>query len=194
MQANPCVRWLLVAFCIPASAALAQQERRPPAAPSELHFETYCNPISRSEPVAEIQWIATSEQIAQQQLDVTVFHDGFRRGLFVTVQPARAGASFAAPAPPRVVAVDRRRIDTIPGLQNLKVVDIATPDAPSRGNLRSRVQLFRSRPWVVIRVQGLEPGLRYFWRLWPAASDQPSGAFLAPVCPADEGLGRRPGR
>jgi hypothetical protein len=174
-------------FVVPLLWTAAFGQRFEPA-PVELHFESYCDPASPGQSFAELQWVATPEQVAQQQLDVTVYNDGFQRGMFRTVQPSAGGRSFALPGPPRVVLQERKFIEPIPGLQNLTLVDVATSGGPPRTDLRLRARLLIPSS-VVVRVQGLQSGIRYFWRVWPAVSDRPGMSFVGPICPVDQAPG-----
>jgi hypothetical protein len=132
-----------------------------------------------NQPAANPQ--ALSAGMASQRLDVTTFKDGFSRGVFAQLAPIRENQPFGlAPA---------ASASAVPSLRGLSVTRVTTlqeqlssgaPNAtgalmpPSASNDPARV--------AVVEVEGLEPGLNYYWRRTP---DGPVVRCQAPVCPSD---------
>jgi len=181
----------------PASAPAASQPvaAQPALASEEPRCVMSCSATKPRTAVAEISWPlaqraasrqALTDGLSQQTLDVTTYKDGFTSGIFVQVSPVRAAQPFASrTAQPPVSA---------PSLQSLIVTRVDTlqdrlatgasrtaPElmSPSAGNDAGRV--------VVVEIEGLEPGLNYYWRRTPGG---PVARCQAPVCPFD-GPGRR---
>ncbi len=177
----------------PAAGAVTPQATGAPAV-IEPACQMACSPDKPRTAVASISWSvaqpvtdpqALSAGVTQQSLDVTTFKDGFQRGAFAQLTPGvnRTFAFRAAPAQP----------SNLPGLTGLSVTRVATlqdriatrPGAdrelmpPAANNDPNRV--------VVVEIQGLEPGLNYYWRRSP---EGPVVRCQAPICPSDS-RGRR---
>jgi hypothetical protein len=153
-----------------------------------------CSPDKPRTAVASISWSvaqpvtnpqALSAGVAEQRLDVTTFKDGFQNGAFAQLTPdANQAFTFRAA---------RAQPSNLPGLTGLSVTRVATlqdrmttrPGADrelmpqSASNDPTRV--------VVVDIEGLEPGLNYYWRRSPQG---PVVRCQAPVCPSDS-RGRR---
>jgi hypothetical protein len=148
----------------PAPQELAQKE--PPKV--GLQVDVTCSLTKLRTPVARVSWRTTKAALASERLEVTVYKDGFKSGAFATLSPVRVEQKF-----------DLTRLEKIigprpPGM-NLVVTSIQSPpqkDAPP-----------------VVEVEGLEPGLNYFWRVLRGApgAEQPSEVVRsrARACPAD---------
>ena len=134
------------------------------------------------QPVANPQ--ALSSAMSDQPFQVTTFKDGFNRGAFAQLTP-RENQSFAFSA--RGAAPS-----ALPGLGDLSVTKVSSlqervsspnPGAfaqpPANAADPSRV--------VVVEIDGLEPGLNYYWRRTPTG---PVVRCHAPVCPVDGRGGR----
>ena len=176
-----------------AAAAVTPQATGAPAG-IEPACQMTCSPDKPRTAVASISWSvaqpvtnpqALSAGVAEQTLDVTTFKDGFQSGSFAQLTPGanRTFAFRAAPAQP----------SNLPGLTALSVTRVATlqdriaarPGAdrelmpPAANNDPNRV--------VVVEIEGLEPGLNYYWRRSPQG---PVVRCQAPICPSDS-RGRR---
>jgi len=172
------------------SAASQPAGAEQPATGDEPQCVTSCSTEKARTVVASISWPldqpaaspeALSAGIASQRLEVTTFKDGFARGVFAQVSPVRENQTFGlAPSSPQT---------TVPSLRDLSVTRVATlqqrissgaPNAtaglipPGAANDPSRV--------VVVEIEGLEPGVNYYWRRTPTG---PVARCQAPVCPAD---------
>jgi len=119
-------------------------------------------------------------KVQQQGLEVTVYGDGFERGLFATVPVIRPKALFRLQPSAPVV-----RTKKIPGLEKLVITDVATRvDKPSQSFLLTQPPLASTAEgeWVMVRLEGAEPGLAYSYRV-------PGGGSVvtcqAVVCPVD---------
>ena len=152
----------------------------------DLICVTYCSATAPRTPVAEIRWVVANQPASaenlrkaagQQSVDAAVNEDGFDRGRFVrlsTVAPqARFGPAGAAPATP------------LPGLGNLSVSAVGSSQEPS-GALRLATPPEGGQENVVLQVQGLRPGLNYYWRVRAAAGGDTRVVMCrAPICPSD---------
>jgi hypothetical protein len=175
-----------------------QPSRPPGPAP---RFEVYCDPLVPGRPVAEIQWpVATGGELgarelaallSRQSLEVTVYKEGFARGLFKTVQPAAGGQLTLGPPAARAPASAGTAVG-IQALQNLVVADLATTRQPLGSRFRMRGRGAPDHASAIVRIEGLEPGMRYFWRVSSPGASLPTFSFLAPACPVD--TARPPGR
>jgi hypothetical protein len=149
-------------------------------------FETYCSRTQPGSSVAEVQWPLAKPSgetkldtvVQQQVLDVTVYKDGFTRGLYKTVKPGVANPQFLLFKP--------QETQQIPGLQNLKLTQFATSQEQPKQGLR---MLMRPMPGAqasgVAKLEGLEPGMKYFVRISSPDLGQKTVSFTAPVCPVD---------
>lgn len=136
--------------------------------PLEFACEVSCSRTELRTAQAQLSWQASaaSVDLTQQVLEVTVFKDGFQRGLQARLVPTEGAQKFSLSA----------LAATALSQTSLTRLDVAGIEIASTG----RVQ---------IRVKGLEPGLNYFWRLQSADGFTTlSGPVRsqAPTCPADE--------
>lgn len=154
-----------------------------------------CSPDKPRTVVAEISWPmpqraasrqALTEGVAQQTLDVTTFKDGFSSGAFAQLSSVRENARFAS----RAAQPD----PTAASLQALSVTRVRTlQDRIASGASRSATELMSptanddASRVVVIEIEGLEPGLNYYWR---RTAGGPVVRCQAPVCPFDSRGGR----
>jgi hypothetical protein len=160
----------------------------------DLVCEAYCNPVTPGVSVVEVRFAVPGgpapaaklrAAAATQDIEASVYEDGFERGLFVRLPSVSPEAKFAAP--PGV-----KPVQTIPGLDRLVVRAVATSEDPP-GGLRL-AQPGDAAPagaaGVVLQVQGLQPGMNYYWRVRPQPQSEPQVVMCrAPICPADK---RRP--
>jgi len=145
--------------------------------------ESYCSQTEPGVSVAEVQWPLASTagadlgRVAQQQvLDVTVYKDGFDRGLYKTVKPGTQKREFRLFKPqPR----------TIPGLQNLRLTQFATSQEAPKEGLRMLMRPMPGQQSADAKLEGLEPGMKYFVRVSSPDAAPKTVSFIAPICPVD---------
>jgi len=153
----------------------------------DLVCVTYCSPTEPGTPVAEIKWVvsnqpATAETLRKaataQSVEAAVNEDGFERGRFVRLSSVAPQARFAPAAPQPGAA-------PLPGLGNLSVGTVASSQEPGAA-LRLASPSEGGRENVVLQVQGLRPGLNYYWRVRAATPGQTQVVMCrAPICPSD---------
>ncbi len=139
------------------------------AADERLRVEVTCSHDKARTPVARLHWSGARAVLAAGELEATVFKDGFERGIYAAAPPLEERAAFAL--------FDQRKERTYraPGLE-LRITKISTEREARTG-----------REGTVVEVEGLEPGLNYFWRIRVAEGEYSAVArTLAPVCPVDE--------
>lgn len=152
--------------------------------------EAYCSPTKPGTALVELKWRVSNRRMsqpelsaraAQQDVEVTVYRDGFERGLFARLPSVAPRARFTV-APQAATAGQ-----AIPGLAKLTVTDVVTSRDTNRPD---RMRLFSpaadDTEFVVTQIEGLEPGLNYYWRL-PSVVDgqRPVVTSAGPVCPVD---------
>ncbi|HXD32554.1 MAG TPA: hypothetical protein VN643_15640 [Pyrinomonadaceae bacterium] len=168
----------LFLFLFLAAATSGQTRRRfrqTPAPAPNFECRTFCSPDKLRTPVMELVWRASQASLAAERVEVTVYKDGFAKGVYVSVG-ASQGQSAALTT--RNTAQDDR---LPPALKKLVVVDSAS---------------LSTRPGMAtIQIEGLEPGLNYFWRVVSGSNRLVAGGAVrckAPVCPADMQPGQKP--
>ena len=152
---------------------------------SQPRFEAYCSRTEPGDSVAEVQWPlptpptgqSLSAMVQQQVLDVTVYKDGFDRGLFKTVKPGSQQPQFAAPQP--------REGPEIPGLQNLKLTQFATSQEQPKEGLLMLTRPVSGQESAVAKLEGLQPGMKYFVRVSAPDAGARTVSFTAAICPVD---------
>jgi len=170
--------------------AISQQEERARSTDANLECVSYCSSIRPGTVLMEVAIrladgsMSASDLRAkarQQGLDVTVYADGFERGLFANVSAIRPKASFRLA--PRT-APARRAPNKIPGLEKLIITDVSTRFDKSAQSLR----LVHPSPgstsegeWVTVLLEGLDPGLAYTYRVPNKASLVTCQAVVCPV-------------
>jgi hypothetical protein len=149
-------------------------------------YQAYCSSDQPGVSIAELQWpIASQGLIApdvkaavdRQLLEVTIYKDGFDRGLYKRIQPGRPDARFDF-AKPEVTK-------PIPGLTNLRLTSIGTSTEKAKSELRMLSEPIPGRESMVAKVEGLEAGMRYFWRITSAGEIGQTIALTAAICPVD---------
>ncbi len=193
----------LVAYaiaCRPSSSSQSQNTAAPAAAGTpqaaaqteEARCSVSCSPDKPRTVVAEISWPmaqpasspqALTEGLARQTLDVTTFKDGFASGNFAQLSSVRENSKFSnrAPQPDESTAASLqglsvRRVRTLQErISSGASQSVSELMPPSANDDASRV--------VVVEVEGLEPGLNYYWRRTPGG---PVVRCQAPVCPFDK--------
>lgn len=173
---------LLASLLITASVCLSSeaQETNTP------HSETYCSRAEPGDSVAEVQWTvpqspagqAFDATVQQQVLDVTVYKDGFARGLYETVRPASPKPEFHF--------FKQQEVRQIPGMKNLRISRFATSKTQNKEGLQLLLRPSQpSQESADAKLEGLEPGMKYFVRLPSTSGQQKTVSFTAAVCPVD---------
>ena len=146
--------------------------------------EAYCSQTELGNSVAEVQWPLAAQGgtnlvplVQQQVLDVTVYKDGFERGLYKTAKPGTAEPQFRLFKP--------QEAQEIPGLQNLRVTQFATSQEQPKEGLRLLMRPAPGQESADAKLEGLQPGIRYFVRLSSPDAAPRTVAFTATVCPVD---------
>jgi hypothetical protein len=206
-KSNPRQKWFRVRIVLTACAALivlaypayfpqpiiAQEVMRGRSEAGDLECLSYCSTTRPGTVIMEVRMRLADRQLnepdfrsrAQQQgLEVTVYSEGFERGLYATVSAIRPRALFRAPARADRIAPAVQPQSKIPGLEKLVITDVAT-------RLERPRQPFLMQPptgaaaqaeWVTVRLEGLDPGMEYTYRV-------PGGRSVvtcqAVVCPVD---------
>jgi hypothetical protein len=157
-----------------------------------MRCETYCSRTKLRTVNARISWADPNVTVGrtteaaggpvEQQLETTVFRNGFADGQFATFptlepSPDARAASPELPGRPRLRAFD------------LKIVGSTRPRASGEaaGDI---MRLSPEQRMTSVIVEGLEPGLTYYWRVrfrinageWRTSEPV---MCVAPICPAD---------
>lgn len=173
---------------VQASAALPGQSGTQAAQAGDLVCVTYCSQTQIGTPVAEIKWVVANQPTsaenlrkaaAQQSIEAAVNEDGFERGRFVRLSTVAPQARFApAGQPPGGTA-------PLPGLRDLTVNAVASSQE-STSALRLASPAQGGQENVVLQVQGLQPGLNYYWRVRGSTPGETQVVMCrAPICPTD---------
>jgi len=193
-----------------APVAAAPAAPTPPDAPTDLICQTYCSATKLRTVVAEIAWkvsdtelsaSAFSARVGEQELEVATVKDGFTRGTYINLFSMERHPSF------RVHSADPASGNSIPGLEGLVVVGVGRLGDESNQNPDDQspfsFERFGVRPFgesdaeaVVVKIEGLEPGRNYFWRV-PATvrgrrvTSEVVQCKAPQSCPADTRRGRQ---
>jgi hypothetical protein len=160
-----------------------------------LTCETYCSRTKLRTVNAQIRWIDPNVTLGEradatggpieQQLQTTVFRDGFTDGRFATfpsIEPSGASPQI----PPARDGQQQPPTQLRPF--DLRIVGVTRPKATGEA-ARDLLRLSPEQRASSVIVEGLEPGLTYRWRIrYRSNSDwQTSEAVIcrAPICPAD---------
>jgi hypothetical protein len=151
-----------------------------------VRSQTYCSSDHPGVSIAELQWpiaaqglttTAVRAAVDRQVLEVTVYKDGFDRGLYKSIQPGRPEARFEFAKP--------ELTKSIPGLANLRLTTIGTSTEQAKPGLRMLSAPIPGRESMVAKIEGLEGGMRYFWRVAPLGETRQNVALTAAICPVD---------
>jgi hypothetical protein len=181
----PCIKWtrticgLLLAFlvvgCYPESTVRVEEvsTERPVLTADEqsagdLNVETFCSLTKIRTGVARLSWEVKPAVVGKQRIDVTVFKQGFEKGLYGTISPIEPDVELLAPELKE------------PDLNALVPVLSLTPVEMTYDEERAEIS---------VDVEGLEPGLIYSWRVVTLTDEGwvPGNiaSVEAPVCVAD---------
>ena len=152
----------------------------------DLVCVAYCAPNQPGTPSPEIDWVVGTQPSAseirrtatQQNVEVAVNEDGFDRGRFVRLPSLNPQARFAPAGQPPAGT-------SLPGLGDLSVRAVTSSQEPG-GAMRLATPAESGQENVVLQVQGLRPGLNYYWRVRASTPGQTQVVMCrAPICPAD---------
>jgi hypothetical protein len=135
---------------------------------SDFQVEVFCSEVQLRTGLAAISWETAEGEFINERLDVTIFKDGFEKGIFTSVSPSRREKRFTPPE------------------------GVKLPDRPDMTSLLLATRQFQQDEETgrsQVLVERLEPGVIYFWRIstqtgngWVTSAEE---QVLAPVCPAD---------
>ncbi len=155
-------------LAIAASSAHPQPTLQIASPEGALEATVGCDPVKLRTVVVVLAWKPAAREGTAERIDVTVFPNGFEKGLFASLESPERGGNFQfAAALARNAANAARAFDLV-----------AEPAKPSeRTGQRS------------VRIEHLEPGVRYSFRLAELSKDSQQYAgvvtFQAPICVAD---------
>ena len=169
------------------SPAAMQEGVRGRSENGDLECVSYCSAIRPGTVLMEVKVRLADDplnetqlrsRVRQQGLEVTVYADGFERGLFATVPAIQPRALFRV----RSTATQSR----IPGLERLVVTQATTRLDRASESLhltKSPSGSAAQGEWVITVLEGLDPGMAYTFR----APTRPSVVTCqATVCPVDK--------
>jgi len=192
-------KWRAAATCVPAAVvviaggASAQDRPEPPVG---LRCETYCSSEKLRTANARLTWIGPGVPLgpaplalpdgraAEELLETTVVKSGFARDLYASF-PTREAAGGDAP---RLAASSAERSGGILRAYDLRLLSMVRPQIVGEAT-PGALDVVPERQETSIVVEGLEPGLRYTWRVrlegpqgW---RESETATCTAPICPAD---------
>ena len=172
---------------VSAQAALPGQAGSQTAQAGDLVCVSYCSATEPGTPVTEIKWVvatqpASAENLrraaSQQNIEAAVNEDGFERGRFVRLSSVAPQARFAPSA-------TQPTASQLPGLADLTVAAVGGSQEAASA-LRLATPPEGGQENIVLQVQGLRPGMNYYWRVRAGtAGDTQIVMCRAPICPAD---------
>jgi hypothetical protein len=159
-----------------------------------LTCETYCSRTKLRTVNAQIRWIDPNVTLGEkadatggpieQELQTTVFKDGFTDGRFATfpsIEPSGVSPQVAPAREGQQPPTQLRAFD-------LRIVGVVRPRAMGEAG-RDLLKLSPEQRASSVVVEGLEPGLTYRWRIrYRSNADWQTSAPVicrAPICPAD---------
>lgn len=162
--------WTLVSS-LPLSAEA--QRRRPTQFRQQdpapvLECRVFCSTEKLRTSVAELTWRSTEARLSTSRIEVTIYKDGFKNGNYSALVSSKGERSFRP-------SQAKQTHPLVPALSKLVVLE-------AKG--------LKERPGVVaVRIEGLEPGLNYFWRVVSTTNErllaEGTAKCQAPTCPAD---------
>jgi len=141
---------------------------------TSLSCEVFCSDTRVGVSVAELTFSGDAGSLSQLALEVTVYKNGFAIGRFARLSPIRGGQKFEIIRP-------AGEQGSAPGFDTLAL---------------TAVRLQTDRGLVTARVEGLDAGLNYFWRVRPAdgsGTGAETTVCRAPECPVDSEPPQVPG-
>jgi hypothetical protein len=141
----------------------------------ELVCQVSCSPTKLRTGVATLSWAVRpgSGTRAQQEqaLDMSVYPDGFATGAYARLFPLQRGGPFT---PPPTRGPGPSPLESAPRAFKVEAAEARAVPESNR---------------MVVRVEGVEPGLNYFFRVASPTRGEGEATepvtCTAPVCPAD---------
>lgn len=176
----------------------AQEEKRVRSETGDMECMSYCSTTKPGTVVMEVRWRLADSLLTdtdlrakalQQRLDVTVYSDGYERGLYVSVAAIKPKAPFRMAARVEGITPRNQPERKPPGLEKLVITDVATRvDKPARSFLLmppipGPATDTAGAEWFTVRLEGLDPGMDYTYRV-PGGKSQIT--CQAVVCPLDK--------
>jgi hypothetical protein len=169
---------------------IAQEDTRSRSEAGDIECVSYCSATRPGTVVMEVRVRLADRSLSEadlrskvlrQGLEVTVYSEGFERGLFATVSALKPKALFRA-----------RTRSKIPGLENLLITDVATRLDKSTQSfllmqpatdpgMQPLTETRAGAEWVMIRLEGLDPGMKYTFRVPGERSVATCEAVVCPV-------------
>src|SRR5262245_13593154 len=163
---------LLVVAIILVRPGMRSEELVGAQSSASLSCEVFCSDTRVDVSVAELTFSSDVGDLSQLALEVTVYKNGFAIGRFARVSPIRAGQRFEIIRP-------AGEQGSAPGFDTLMLTAVRMQTA---GGL------------VTVRVEGLDAGLNYLWRVRLAGvSETETTMCQAPECPVDSEPPQVPG-
>lgn len=133
---------------------------------TSLSCEVFCSDTRIGVSVAELTFSDDAGSLSQLALEVTVYKNGFAIGRLARISPIREGQQFEIIRPPG-------EMGSAPGFDTLVV---------------TAVRFQTGAGLVTVRVEGLDPGLNYIWRVRPtggSGTGTETTVCQAVECPID---------
>lgn len=131
-----------------------------------FHIEVFCSQTKPRTGMAKLSWRTDKRLFSKQRLDVTVYKQGFEKDLYTILWPIRAEQQFQIPRSNKLEETSRALA--------LNAVNVNVDEKQDS---------------IVVKLEGLEPGLVYFWRVCTLSNKGWRQSSVvrceAPVCPAD---------
>jgi hypothetical protein len=172
----------------------AQEGMQTRSEAGDMECISYCSLTRPGTTLMEVKWRLADRSLnetdlrakaGQQVLEATVYSEGFDRGLYAVVSAVKPKALFRAPAKAERAAPAVQPQSKLTGLDKLVVADVATRlDKPTHPLRLLWLQAEApAAEWLAVRLEGLNPGMEYTYRV-------PGGpsvvACQAAVCPVDK--------
>ena len=133
-----------------------------------LECRVFCSTEKLRTSVVELTWRSTEARLSTSRIEVTVYKDGFKNGNYSALGSRKGERSFRP-------SQAKQTQPLVPALSKLVVLE-------AKG-LKERSGV------VAVRIEGLEPGLNYFWRVISTTTGrllaEGTAKCQAPTCPAD---------
>ncbi len=183
--------WLCLTMMLVVGHAMAQQTSDEELAPIPLRCEVYCSETKLRTINVRLTWTDPSlregsralvpDPSRKQEIQTSVVKGGFAKGHYASF-PAIEPNSARAPETSEAL-----RATTLPAY-NLRLMGVFKPDITGV----AREALVRGSPEKLetsVIIEGVEPGLKYYWRLRFETEDgwreSETVACEVPTCPAD---------
>jgi len=157
----------------------------------DMECVSYCSVTQPGTPQMEVKWRLVERSLnerelrataGQQSLEATVYAEGFERGQYAVVSAMKPKSIFRKPGKVKGIAPTAQPQSKLPGLEKLTITDVATRlDTPKRPHMLAPPK-DTSAEWMVVRLEGVNPGMQYTYRVPGTKSVI---ACQAVTCPVD---------